>query len=113
MRLLRSLGPTRVGALAEQVGAVPSTFTRSVDRMVSGGWVARAASAENRREILLDLTAAGRELVDSVSAARSREIRDVLDRVPAAKVAAVADAFALFAEAAGEPTVSDLLTLGL
>jgi DNA-binding MarR family transcriptional regulator len=111
--LLSSGGPTRVGTLAEQVGAVPSTFSRSVDRMVAGGWVERSLREDNRREIILDLTSDGRRLVDSVTERRRREIRGILDSLSEADKAAVAAAFQLFTAAAGEPTVADLLTLGL
>lgn len=111
--LLSTGGPTRVGTLAEQVGAVPSTFSRSVDRMVAGGWVERSLREENRREIILDLTPDGRRLVDSVTERRRREIRRVLETMSPADRQTVAHAFQLFTSAAGEPTVADLLTLGL
>lgn len=111
--LLSRGGQTRVGDLAEQIAAVPSTFSRSVDRMVAGGWVERSMREENRREILLDLTPDGRKLVDSVAERRRREIRAVLDTMSDADQKVVAAAFELFAVAAGEPTVHDLLTLGL
>lgn len=111
--LLSTGGPTRVGTLAEQVGAVPSTFSRSVDRMVAGGWVERSLREGNRREIILDLTSDGRRLVDSVTERRRREIRAVLDTMDEADQKRVAQAFQLFTAAAGEPTVTDLLTLGL
>lgn len=111
--LLSRGGATRVGDLAEQIGAVPSTFSRSVDRMVAGGWVERSMREENRREILLDLTPDGRRLVDSVTERRRREIRSVLETMGDADQKAIARAFELFAAAAGEPTVLDLLTLGL
>ena len=111
--LLSVGGPTRVGTLAEQVGAVPSTFSRSVDRMVAGGWVERSLRESNRREIILDLTADGRRLVDSVTERRRREIRDVLKALSPEEQKSVASAFELFTAAAGEPTVADLLTLGL
>ncbi|RKR74428.1 MarR family winged helix-turn-helix transcriptional regulator [Frondihabitans australicus] len=111
--LLSNDGPTRLGSLAERIGALPSTFSRSVDRMVAGGWVERSLREDNRREILLDLTEDGRRLVDSVTERRRREIRTVLDALPADDQALVARAFDAFNRAAGEPTVDDLLTLGL
>ncbi|WP_157887857.1 MarR family winged helix-turn-helix transcriptional regulator [Frondihabitans sp. PAMC 28766] len=111
--LLSTGGPTRVGTLAEQVGAVPSTFSRSVDRMVAGGWVERSLRESNRREIILNLTPDGRHLVDSVTERRRHEIRDVLKTMSPEDQQTIASAFHLFTAAAGEPTVADLLTLGL
>lgn len=111
--LLSSEGPTRVGQLAEKVGANASTFSRSIDRMVAGGWVVRAENPDNRREVLLELTDDGRRLVESVTARRLREIEAVLDRMSKADRGALVNALTAFAAAAGEPEVGDLLTLGL
>ncbi|WP_022880595.1 MarR family winged helix-turn-helix transcriptional regulator [Gryllotalpicola ginsengisoli] len=111
--LLSTDGPTRVGSLAEHVGANPSTFSRSVDRMVAAGWVVRTGNPESRREVLLELTDDGRWLVESVTARRRREIETVLERMPPSQRAALVRALRSFSEAAGEASVGDLLTLGL
>lgn len=111
--LLSAEGPTRVGQLAERVGANPSTFSRSVDRMVAGGWVVRADNPDSRREVLLDLTDDGRWLVESVHTRRRREIGGVLEKMTAADRDALVTALGSFTVAAGEPGVGDLLTLGL
>ena len=54
--LVASEGPLRIGTLAQRMGAVPSTFSRTIDRMADGGWVVRQESPQSRREILVDLT---------------------------------------------------------
>lgn len=111
--LLSAEGPTRVGQLAERIGANPSTFSRSVDRMVAGGWVARAENPESRREVLLELTDDGRWLVRSVTTRRRRAIDQVLEQMTAADRASLVAALNAFTAAAGEPGVEDLLPLGL
>lgn len=111
--LLSSQGPTRVGALADRLGANVSTFSRSVDRMVAGGWVVRAENPESRREVLLDLTDDGRWLVESVTVRRRRGIQGVLDRMSDDERAQLAAALDAFGDAAGETAVEDLLPLGL
>jgi len=111
--LLSSEGPTRVGQLAGQVGANPSTFSRSVDRMVAGGWVVRSGNPDSRREVLLELTDDGRWLVESVTTRRRREIEAVLGRMSAADRTALVAALTAFNAAAGETSVGDLLPLGL
>lgn len=111
--LLAAAGPTRVGHLAEQVGANPSTFSRSVDRMVAGGWVIRAENPDSRREVLLELTDDGRWLVESVTIRRRREIDNVLERMPESDRAALFAALGAFNAAAGETSVGDLLPLGV
>jgi len=111
--LLSAQGPTRVGQLAEQVGANPSTFSRSVDRMVAGGWVIRSGNPDSRREVLLELTDDGRWLVESVHTRRRRAIAAVLEKMTAADRDALTKALGAFTVAAGEPGIGDLLPLGI
>jgi len=111
--VLAGSGAMRMGALAARVGAVPSTFSRSIDRMVEGGWVIRQESPQSRREILVDLTDEGRRLVDQVTERRRRQVASVLTSLAPDEQQQIIDALELFSTAAGEPTPEDLLTLGL
>ncbi len=111
--VLSSAGPMRMGAIAERMGVIPSTFSRFIDRMVAGGWVERASSPDSRREVLLELTRPGRDLVDQVTTRRRAHISAVLASMSLDQQAAVWAAFQAFADAAGEPPASDLLTLGI
>ncbi|MFC4245140.1 MarR family winged helix-turn-helix transcriptional regulator [Gryllotalpicola reticulitermitis] len=111
--LLSAAGPTRVGQLAEKVGANPSTFSRSIDRMVAGGWVIRAENPDSRREVLLELTDDGRWLVESVTVRRRRALTTVLERMSPADRSALTSALSAFNTAAGETSIGDLLALGL
>src|SRR4051794_41831524 len=47
--VLVGAGPHRVGALAERLDALPSTFSRALDRLEHGGWGARGAGTPGRR----------------------------------------------------------------
>lgn len=111
--VLSSAGPTRMSTLADRLGANPSTFSRSIDRMVAGGWVERGPSPESRREVLITLTPGGRDLVAEVTDRRRRGIAAILSTMTADQQTAVRDALQLFADAAGETPASDLLTLGI
>jgi DNA-binding MarR family transcriptional regulator len=111
--LLRSRGPLRTGSLAERLGVNASTFSRSLDKIVSGGWVERQANPGSRREIIIDLTDKGRLLVDGVTEARRRDLHAILALLSADQQDAVMRAFALFNAAAGEPSAEELLTLGI
>ena len=111
--VLSSAGPTRMGVIAERMGVSPSTFSRFIDRMVAGGWVERASSPDSRREVLLELTRSGRDLVEEVTTRRRAHISGVLSSMTIDQQAAVGAAFQAFADAAGEPPASDLLTLGI
>src|SRR6187551_1412860 len=66
-------GPLRSGVLAERLSIHQSTFTRTADRLVAQGWIRREVSAESRREVIVDLTDSGRQLVLDVMQARRRE----------------------------------------
>ena len=111
--LLSSAGPQRMGTLAERLGVSVSTFSRTADRLVGGGWAAREDNPENRREVILALTEKGRGLVASVTDQRRDLIVDVLLRMPPSERERLAESLQAFAEAAGEPAVADLLILGL
>lgn len=111
--VLAGSGPMRMGALAARVGAVPSTFSRTIDRMVDGGWVLRQESPQSRREILVDLTKSGRQLVEQVTERRRRQVASVLTSLSSEDQQQVIDALETFSTAAGEPTPEDLLVLGL
>ncbi|WP_179425895.1 MarR family winged helix-turn-helix transcriptional regulator [Spelaeicoccus albus] len=111
--ILAGSGAMRIGALAARMKAVPSTFSRTIDRMVAEGWVERAASVENRREVIIDVTSKGWRLVHGATELRRREIADVLATMSKKDRNAVASALSKFSVAAGEPADDDLLGLGL
>lgn len=111
--VLVGAGPHRVGALAERLDALPSTFSRALDRLEQGGWVERVPSPESRREVIVEATDRARALVGAVTDARRAEIDKVLARIPHERRVALAAAFREFADAADEPTLEDLLPLGI
>jgi len=108
-----SEGPSRMGDLADRLGVHPSTLTRMVERLEQGGWIARAAVPGNRREVRVDLTDAGQELVATVTDGRRALFRETLARLGPEEREAVRRGMAVFARAAGEPEPADLLDLGM
>jgi len=100
--LLGSRGPQRPVDLAEALAIDPSTATRLCDRLVRKRLISRRRQGADRREVRLDLTARGRQLVDSVTARRRLEIEHVLETIPTGERSALARAFSLFASHAGE-----------
>ena len=106
-------GPLRSGVLAERLGIHQSTFTRTADRLVAQGWIRREPNAESRREVLVALTDAGRELVVEVMKARRTEIERILTGTSPQDRETIRAGFEAFATAAGEPEASLLLTLGM
>jgi DNA-binding MarR family transcriptional regulator len=73
-----------------------------IDRLVAAGLVDRWVPADNRRETRLRLTDAGKRAVRNVNTRRRRDIRAIIERVPADQRAPLAAAMAAFAEAADE-----------
>jgi DNA-binding MarR family transcriptional regulator len=111
--VLTSGGPTRVGTLAERMNALPSTFTRAIDRMVDGGWVERTTSPDSRREVLIRITPQGRAIVDEVTERRRAELSKILLRLSPEEQAAVQSGLETFARAAPEDSAEELIILGL
>ncbi|WP_169747672.1 MarR family winged helix-turn-helix transcriptional regulator [Demequina iriomotensis] len=106
-------GTSRMGDLAERIGVHPSTLTRTVERLEHGGWIARAAVPENRREVRVGLTPAGSRLVATVTERRRAMIAEVIDAMAPADREALRVGMEAFARVAGEPYAADLLELGI
>ncbi len=110
--LLHTRGPQRSGDLARAIGVHPSTFSRSADRLVAGGWVHRTENPDSRREVMVALTAQGEELVSDVSRRRRAEMAAVLGRLDPADRDITLAGLRNYAAAAGESAGDGLLTLG-
>lgn len=79
---LQTNGPLKLTTLAAHLDVSPSTATRTVDRLVAGGLVDRAANPESRREIVLDLTSEGSRIVNEVTRRRRLDLSRIVARVP-------------------------------
>jgi DNA-binding MarR family transcriptional regulator len=101
LRALAELGSTPSAVVAERLGSAPSSVTRLADRLEDSGHLVRHRERPNRSVVRLELTGAGRELVDRVIAARRRELTDVVDRLPAGSGKQVAAALEAVVAAAG------------
>nr|WP_241744020.1 MarR family transcriptional regulator [Cellulosimicrobium arenosum] len=86
-RLLRHLahcdGPCRLGAVAGALDVTPRSVTTKVDDAEADGLVRRLPDPLDRRATLVELTAAGRDLVARVSTARSSGADALLDHLGA------------------------------
>jgi DNA-binding MarR family transcriptional regulator len=111
--LLAERGPTRSGSLAESLGVHASTFTRMADRLVAAGWVERQDAPDNRREVYVALTGEGAALVQEVMDRRREALAEVLAPLSAEAREQILRGLELFAEAAGEPDLDELSTLGM
>lgn len=110
--VLSSQGPAKLVTLAGLLDVNPSTAMRMVDRLVTSGLVDRRASPHSGREIRIELTPAGRAVVDQVTARRRADIAEIVARMPPGERSALVAALRAFSEAGGEPPVSDAVPLG-
>lgn len=112
LMILATRGSLSLSELADDMGVHPSNATRACDRLVAADLVDRRDNPADRRHLQLELTAAGRRLIDGVIARRQAAIARILQRMPVTHRRALGRAMAHFAAAAGEPRPSDLWTLG-
>jgi hypothetical protein len=99
-----------VQTTVEQGGNLEEELSHLVDEESPQG---RQTSPENRREVIIDLTPSGQELVQDVMRRRRREIRRILRNVSNQDRHRIAVGLSAFADAAGESEPEGLLTLGL
>jgi DNA-binding MarR family transcriptional regulator len=104
--VLSAHGPGRLVELARRLDVQASTAQRSVDRLVASGLVDRRENEQDRREVVIDLTTAGRRLVRRVTDRRRAAIEAIVRAMPRARrqeLLEALDAFGAFAAAADEP----------
>lgn len=100
--VLAAKGPQSLRALASTLDVHASTATRMCDRLVRKRLIRRKQSREDRREVVLDLTASGRRLVAEVTTRRRTEIARIVARVPRDQRQPLVTALTAFGHAAGE-----------
>jgi DNA-binding MarR family transcriptional regulator len=69
-------GTATVGYLAEQLLLAPNSAAELADRMVKSGLLIRSEAREDRRRVVLSLTASAEKALDALSAAHIRELRE-------------------------------------
>jgi DNA-binding MarR family transcriptional regulator len=82
---------------------------RTVDKLEAFGLVSRRTNPENRREVVLSLTADGHGLVEQVLAHRHREIAAIVSRLPADHRSGLLTSLTALLDAAGEPALGPAL----
>jgi DNA-binding MarR family transcriptional regulator len=108
--MVHTRGPLNLSAVAAALEVNPSNASRTCDRLIRAGLLDRRDSPEDRRNLTLTLTVAGRNLVDKLTRQRRNAIERVLRKMEAADREQPAEALDKFATAAGEPA-DDSVTL--
>ncbi|MEV4808960.1 MarR family winged helix-turn-helix transcriptional regulator [Micromonospora avicenniae] len=102
--VLASRGPLRTVDLAAALHVHPSTATRTCDRLVRRGLVARHPDATDRRVSWLGLTTGGKELVGEVTRRRTDQIRELVRDRRTESARDLAELVEALVVAAGDPT---------
>ncbi|HOX48446.1 MAG TPA: MarR family transcriptional regulator [Spirochaetales bacterium] len=95
---LRS-GGKPLSALAKELSVEASTLTRTLDGLEGAGLVRRHGSGEDRRRLLVEASAAGREKIAEVDGAWNARLAEALELIPADKRGLVEEGVALLAAA--------------
>lgn len=110
--MVASRGPLNLGAVARGMGVHPSNATRACERLVVAGLLDRRDDPADRRNLLLELTMAGHELVERVMTFRRAAVSEILDRMPPARRRALVPVLRSFAAAGGEVPDDAVWSLG-
>ncbi|MGK4578962.1 MarR family winged helix-turn-helix transcriptional regulator [Kitasatospora sp. HPMI-4] len=103
--VLKNQGPVKLAVLASALAVNPSTAMRTIDKVEALGLVDRQTNPDNRREVILRLTAKGHELVDEVLAHRHREIAKIVARLSPDQRSELVRALRALITAADEPAL--------
>ena len=76
-------GSVSLGHLARRLDVAPSTALRTVDRLVALELVTRAENSDDRRQVVITPSEAGRRVVAEVTTRRRREIARAVERMTA------------------------------
>ncbi|MBB5926951.1 DNA-binding MarR family transcriptional regulator [Streptomyces echinatus] len=98
--------------LAVSLASTPPSTSRLCDRLQAAGFVDRAVSPTDRREVRLYLSSRGRAFLDDLRARRERELQEVLTLMPAAKRAALLEGLEAFCAAAAAQIHDDAESSG-
>lgn len=101
-------GATQVSAVADACGRHVSSASRIVDTLVGRGLVTREEDPEDRRAVVLGLTAEGEHAAGLIADRHHAFLRRVLGNMPPDEVQALAATLSRFAETA-ERTVDEEL----
>jgi DNA-binding MarR family transcriptional regulator len=100
--LLAQKGPLRAADIAAGLATSPSQATRLCDRLVRKQLITRESVPNDRRGVLVLLSAQGQQLLDEVMRRRLAEIETIIEAIPDDERDVMRDAFESLCRAAGE-----------
>lgn len=107
VRIHRSGGGVRQGAVAEALGIEGPSLVRLLDQLCAAGLVERRGDPADRRAKTVSLTDAGTALADKLETVLQGVRRDLLAGVSAADLDACLRVFRIVGRTLGTPTLPD------
>ncbi|MFL6044250.1 MAG: MarR family winged helix-turn-helix transcriptional regulator [Propionibacteriaceae bacterium] len=101
--ILSTRGPISVKTLAGLLHVQRSTTGRMVERLLTAGLIDRRPHPALRRELVVELTPHGQQIVQAVTAHRREEIARVVHNMPERERYGLVSALTAFTTAGGEP----------
>jgi DNA-binding MarR family transcriptional regulator len=81
LQSLERLGPSLVTALGNDLDMLVSTASRLSDRLADAGLITRRVSPVNRRATILEITDAGRAVLDQLITTRTTALQAVIEHM--------------------------------
>jgi MarR family transcriptional regulator, 2-MHQ and catechol-resistance regulon repressor len=78
LEVLLHKGPTIISVIGEKVLLASASMTSAIDRLEKRGLVLRRGCASDRRIRIVELTAEGRTLIESIFAAHEKDLERVM-----------------------------------
>ncbi|GAY13347.1 MarR family winged helix-turn-helix transcriptional regulator [Mycobacterium sp. shizuoka-1] len=101
--ILSARGAVNVATLAGLLDVQPSTTGRMVERLVTAGLINRRPHPDSRRELVVELTTRGQQIVREVTEHRRDEIARVVAKMPNRERHGLVRTLTAFTVAGGEP----------
>ena len=99
LMLAATQAPLNLLTVAADLGVHPSNATRTCDRLVKAGLLDRRTDPDDRRQVVLTLTPAGRQLVGDVMSHRRATVERIMARMSEDERAMLAESLEAFARA--------------
>ena len=100
-------GSINLMSLADELGSIPSVTSRLCDRLQAAGLLSRVAGADDRREVMLQLSKDGRRLLRQFQRERKADLKEVLDAMTPRTRNALLTGLSAFQSAATEVGLPD------
>ncbi|MCA1821332.1 MAG: MarR family winged helix-turn-helix transcriptional regulator [Pseudonocardia sp.] len=110
--VIASHGQRNLNSVAEALGVHPSNATRACDKLVEAGLIRRRDDPTDRRNLILQLTDSGQQLIDTMTEHRRTAIAHILAKMLVQQRGSLVAALEAFAEAAGEIPPGQAWSLG-